>query len=139
MSKGVYFVPTPKNEPVKGYAPGSPEKESLLKVYNQLKAQILEVPMYIGSTQIKTENKKRLSMPHNHAHTLGYFYYGNKTHVQQAIDAALSAKEAWANLAWEHRASIFLKAADLLAGPYRDRMNAATMLSQSKKCFSGRN
>ncbi|MGY6560966.1 MAG: L-glutamate gamma-semialdehyde dehydrogenase [Luteibaculaceae bacterium] len=135
MSKGVYFIPKPKNEPIKGYAPGSPEKESLLKTYSELKSKEIEVPLYIGSEQITTAHKKRISMPHNHKHTLGYFYYGDKSHVKKAIDAALQAKSAWANLAWEHRAAIFLKAADLLAGPFRDRMNAATMLSQSKNAF----
>ncbi len=135
MPKGVYTVPFPTNEPVKGYAPGSPEREELLATYQSMYQQQIDVPMYIGGEEVRTDNKKTMSPPHEHQHVLGHFNYGDKTHVQKAIDAALDAKEAWANLSWEHRAAIFLKAADLLAGPFRARMNAATMLAQSKNCF----
>jgi len=135
MAKGIYRIPAPLNEPVRGYAPGSPEKESLLKEYRKMYASQVDVPMHIGRNEVRTENKKTISPPHEHAHLLGHFNYGTTTHVQQAIDAALEARQAWADLAWEHRAAIFLKAADLLAGPFRDRMNASTMLAQSKNAF----
>ena len=132
MSTGFFKVPTPVNEPIYSYAPGSPEREALQSTLKALKAQQVEVPLYIGSEQIKTDVKKPLTSPHSHQHVLGHFYEGNASHVQQAIDSALGAKHAWENMAWEQRASIFLKAADLIAGPYRYQMNAATMLGQSK-------
>ena len=132
MSIGFYQVPTPVNEPIHGYAPGSTEREALQATLKALKSQSVEVPLYIGSEQIKTDTKKPLTSPHNHQHVLGHYYEGDASHVQQAIDSALGAKEAWENMAWEQRASIFLKAADLIAGPYRYQMNAATMLGQSK-------
>jgi 1-pyrroline-5-carboxylate dehydrogenase len=136
MSNGVYNVPYPENEPVKGYAPGSPERAELEAKYKEMYSQApIDVPMYIGSEQVRTNNKKEMNPPHNHQHVLGHFNYGDKSHVQQAIDAALNAREEWANLPWEHRASIFLKAAELLAGPFRAKMNAATMLAQSKNAF----
>ena len=132
MSTGFYQVPTPVNEPIYSYAPGSAEREALQSTLKALKAQSVEVPLYIGSEQIKTDTKKPLTSPHNHQHVLGHYYEGDASHVQQAIDSALGVKEAWENMAWEQRASIFLKAADLIAGPYRYQMNAATMLGQSK-------
>jgi 1-pyrroline-5-carboxylate dehydrogenase len=104
-------------------------------MYSELKSKEIDVPMYIGSEEVRTDNKQRMSVPHDHKHTLGYFNYGDKSHVNQAIDAALDAKQEWADLPWEHRASIFLKAADLLAGPFRAKMNAATMLAQSKNAM----
>ena len=136
MSNALYKVPTAVNEPVKNYAPGSAEREELISKYKEMYNQApIDVPMYIGGEEVRTNNKKTMSPPHDHKKVLGHFNYGDKTHVQQAIDAALKAKEEWANLPWEHRASIFLKAADLLAGPYRAKMNAATMLCQSKNVF----
>ena len=132
MSTGFFKVPTPVNEPIYGYAPGSPKREALQSTLKALKAQQVEVPLYIGSEQIKTDVKKPLTSPHNHQHVLGHYYEGDASHVQQAIDSALGARHAWENMAWEQRASIFLKAADLIAGPYRYQMNAATMLGQSK-------
>ena len=132
MSTGFFKVPTPVNEPIYGYAPGSPEREALQSTLKALKSQQVEVPLYIGNEQIKTDVKKPLTSPHNHQHVLGYYYEGDASHVHQAIDSALGAKHAWENMAWEQRASIFLKAADLIAGPYRYQMNAATMLGQSK-------
>ena len=135
MSKGVYNVPMPVNEPVKGYAPGSPEREELLATYKSMYNSQIEVPMYIGAKEVLTDNKKVMSPPHEHAHVLGHFNYGDKSHVEDAINAAMEAKEKWSNLAWEQRVSIFLKAADLLAGPFRDKINASTMLAQSKNVF----
>ncbi|GAB3987936.1 L-glutamate gamma-semialdehyde dehydrogenase [Spirosoma daeguense] len=135
MSFGIFNVPTPINEPVKEYRPGSPERESLKQALLDFRSEETDIPMYIGGKEVRTENKLRIAPPHDHQHTLGYFYEGSSEHVQQAIDAALSAKEAWASLPWEYRAGIFLKAAELIAGPYRARINAATMLGQSKNAY----
>jgi 1-pyrroline-5-carboxylate dehydrogenase len=136
MSNAIFTVPVAKNEPVKAYTPGSQERESLLNTYKALfNQQPIDIPMYIGGKEIRTNNKKPISPPHDKNKTIGFFNYGEKAHVEQAIDAALGAKEAWAALPWEQRAAIFLKAADLLAGPFRDKMNAATMLAQSKNVF----
>ncbi len=132
MPKGIYRIPTPINEPVKPYAPSQAETNKLIDTYRQMYNSHLEVPLYIGSERIKTENKISLRPPHEHAKEIGVAYVGDAKHVHQAIDAALAAKQKWAQLPWEHRAAIFLRAAELLAGPYRDRMNAATMLAQSK-------
>ncbi|PIB34158.1 1-pyrroline-5-carboxylate dehydrogenase [Reichenbachiella sp. 5M10] len=135
MPKGIYPVPNPTNEPIKSYGPGSPEKAALKAAVAELRNQEIDIPMYIGAEQVTTENKVRMSPPYDHKHTLGYFNRGDAGHVEQAINAALGAKEDWQNLPWEHRASIFLKAADLIAGPYRAKINAATMLGQSKNAF----
>ncbi len=135
MSKGFFRVPVPKNEPVLSYAPGSPERAALKKALAEARAQEIDVPMYIGSEQVRTGNKKRLAPPHDHRHTLGYYHEGDASHTEQAITAALNAKALWSELGWEHRAGIFLKAADLIAGPYRARLNAATMLGQSKNAY----
>ena len=136
MSNAIFQVPVAINEPVRGYAPGSSDREKLLNTYTEMYNQApIDIPMYINGKEVFTENKKSIHPPHEHAKLLGHFNYGNGTHVQAAIDAALGAKQAWANLPWQDRAAIFLKAADLLAGPFRDRMNAATMLAQSKNVF----
>ncbi|MFN8888538.1 MAG: L-glutamate gamma-semialdehyde dehydrogenase [Cyclobacteriaceae bacterium] len=135
MSTGFFNIPTPKNEPVLSYAPGSKERAALKKALEEARAQVLDIPMYIGAEEVRSGNKKPLNPPHDHQHLLGYFHEGDKQHVTQAINAAMAAKELWAGLSWENRASIFLKAADLLAGPYRYKINAATMLGQSKNAF----
>jgi len=135
MLKGFFNVPTPHNEPVKSYAPGSAERKELQAKLEELRAQEIDVPMYIGSEEVRTGKKKPLSPPHDHQHVLGYFHEGDASHVEQAINAALGAKYAWEHMEWEQRAAIFLKAADLLAGPYRSKINAATMLGQSKNAF----
>ena len=136
MAHGTFNVPYPINEPVLSYAPGSSEREALLATYKAMYDQEpIEVPMYIGSQRITTPNKQAMTPPHEHDKVLGHFSYGTKEHVQKAIDAALEARPAWSSLGWEHRAAIFLKAADLVAGPYRAKINAATMLSQGKNCF----
>lgn len=135
MPKGIYKVPVAANEPVKNYASGSPERKELQAMLKELRSKEIDIPMYIGDKEVRSENKVRLAPPHDHKHTLGYFHKSDKKHVEQAIEAALSAKEKWANLSWEHRASIFLKAAELIAGPYRAKLNAATMLGQSKNAF----
>jgi 1-pyrroline-5-carboxylate dehydrogenase len=136
MPKGIYNIPHPQNEPVMGYAPGSKERQQLQAAYHQMKNQApIDVPMYIGNKEVRTDKKIAMSPPHDHQQILGHFNRGTAEHVQQAIDAALAAKTKWAELPWEQRASIFLKAADLLAGPFRARMNAATMLAQSKNAY----
>lgn len=135
MPKGFFHVPSPKNEPVLSYAPGTRERAALKKALDDARAQVVDIPMYIGGAEVRSGNKKKISPPHDHQHLLGYYHQGDKTHVQQAIDAAMAAKAEWGALGWEHRASIFLKAADLLAGPWRYKMNAATMLGQSKSAF----
>ncbi len=132
---GFFKVPAPKNEPVLNYAPGSKERSLLQKALAEARAKTLDIPMYIGGEEVRTDKKKSLHPPHDHQHVLAYFYEGDKSHVEQAINAALGAKDLWANLDWEYRASIFLKAAELLAGPYRYKINAATMLGQSKNAF----
>ena len=136
MPKGIYQMPFPENEPINSYEPGSPQRESLLGKYNEMYNQSpIHVPLYIGGNEVTTDNKLPINPPHDHQHVLGHFSMGNKSHVEDAITAALAAREKWASLPWENRATIFLKAADLLAGPYRDEMNAATMLGQSKNVF----
>lgn len=136
MSLSISSVPVAVNEPVKSYAPNSPERVELLNTYSQMYEQTpIDIPMYIGGEKIYTSTKRTLTPPHEHAKVIGHYNVGDASHVQQAIDAALAAKDAWANLPWEQRASIFLRAADLLAGPFRAKMNAATMLAQSKNVF----
>jgi 1-pyrroline-5-carboxylate dehydrogenase len=135
MSIGFYNVPDAVNEPVKSYAPGSPERKELQAMLKELRSKEVDIPMYINGQEIRTDKKGRLAPPHDHKHTLGHYHKGDKSHVTQAIDAAMMAKKQWMELSWEHRASIFLKAADLLAGPYRAKINAATMLGQSKNAY----
>src|SRR5688572_2149995 len=135
MANGFFSVPIPVNEHVQSYASGSKERAALKEALKDAKAQPLDIPMYIGGQEVRTEEKKRLASPYDHQATLGFFHEGDRTHVSQAIDAALAAKSLWANLSWENRASIFLKAADLLAGPYRYKINAATMIGQSKNAY----
>lgn len=132
MPKGNFFVPEPINEPVLSYAPGTAEREELLAKYKEMYNEQIDAPMYIGDKEVHTETKIPMTCPHDHQHVLGHFSEGGSEHVKKAVDAALSAKEQWENMTWENRASIFLKAADLLAGPYRSKINAATMLGQGK-------
>ena len=135
MSVGFFNVPAPKNEPVKSYAPNSPERAAIQIALAEARSKVLDLPMYIGTNQILTTNKHKVVCPHDHQHILGYLHEGDASHVTQAIDTALAAKEQWAAMRWEHRAAIFLKAADLLAGPYRTAINVATMLGQSKNVY----
>ncbi|SIS55792.1 delta-1-pyrroline-5-carboxylate dehydrogenase [Chryseobacterium ureilyticum] len=132
MSKAISQVPLAVNEPVNSYVPGSPEVKSLINTYKKMWAERVEIPMIINGKEVKTDNKVQLQSPQDHAHDFGFYYQGGMQHVDDAINAALAAKEAWNALGWEQRAAIFLKAADLLAGPYRDVINAATMIGQSK-------
>lgn len=135
MPKGIFSVPPPRNEQIKAYAPGSHERAELKSMLEQLRAVEIDIPMHIGGKEVRSENKVRLAPPHDHKHTLGHFHKSGKEHVTQAIEAALAAKAKWTELSWEHRASIFIKAADLIAGPYRAKLNAATMLGQSKNAY----
>jgi 1-pyrroline-5-carboxylate dehydrogenase len=135
MSQAFFNTPEAINEPILSYAPGSPERAALQAAVKAMRAETIEVPMFIGSEQVYTDKKVRMSPPYDHKHTLGHFCEGDAGHVEQAIEAALAAKADWANLDWQERAAIFLKAADLIAGPYRAKINAATMLGQSKNAF----
>jgi 1-pyrroline-5-carboxylate dehydrogenase len=135
MGKGFFHVPQAVNEPVKTYAPGTPEREEVLLTYKDLYNSNMEVPLYIGSETIKTGDTADIRPPHDHKHKVGTYHLAKKKHVNQAIDEALKAREKWAKLEWEQRAAIFLKAADLIAGPYRSRINAATMIGQSKNIY----
>jgi 1-pyrroline-5-carboxylate dehydrogenase len=134
MSLAISKVPTPINEPVKGYAPGSSERASLKTTLKRMSGEKIEIPLVIDGKDVRTGNTGRAVMPHRHAHVLADFHNGGAAEVNQAIDAALKAQRDWAALPWEARAAVFLKAADLLAGPWRDTLNAATMMGQSKTC-----
>ena len=135
MSKGFFNVPIPINEPVKSYRPGSSEKKELKEALKELRSQVLDIPMFIGGEEVRTNDQRPISPPHDHQHIIANYHQGDKSHVERAINAAMAAKPAWEALAWEQRASIFLKAAELIAGPYRAKINAATMLGQSKNAY----
>ena len=132
MPKGIYNVPTAYNETVKSYAPGTKEREQVAATFKELYNSTVDVPLYIGSEEIRTGNTKTINPPFDHKKVVGTVHQADKVHIEQAIDAALSARKKWAAMAWEQRASIFLKAAELLAGPYRAKINAATMIAQAK-------
>ena len=132
MGKGFFKVPPAINEPVLSYAPGSVERENVLKAYKYMYNSTIEVPMYINGKNIKTGQTQTMSPPHDHQHVVGIYHTANKSHVEQAISTALEARKTWSQLPWEQRAGIFLKAAELIAGPYRAKINAATMMAQSK-------
>lgn len=135
MLKGFFNVPKAVNEPVKSYAPNSPEKTAVLAAYKEMWNTKIDVPLYIGNEEIKTGNTRSMSAPHDHKHIVGTYHLAEKHHIEKAIANALESKKAWANMAWEQRAAIFLKAAELIAGPYRAKINAATMIAQSKNIF----
>jgi len=135
MLKGFFNVPKAVNEPVKSYAPNSPEKAAVLAAYKQMWNAKIDVPLYIGNEEIRTGNTKNMTAPHDHKHIVGTYHLAEKSHIEKAIANCLDARTKWANMAWEQRAAIFLKAAELIAGPYRARINAATMIAQSKNIF----
>jgi 1-pyrroline-5-carboxylate dehydrogenase len=132
MLKGFFHVPKAINEPVKSYAPNSPEKAAVLMAYKEMWNSKIDVPLYIGSEEIRTKNTRNMSAPHDHKHIVGTYHLAEKSHVEKAITNALESRKAWAAMPWEQRAAIFLKAAELIAGPYRAKINAATMIAQSK-------
>ncbi|MDN3676177.1 L-glutamate gamma-semialdehyde dehydrogenase [Flavobacterium paronense] len=135
MPKGFFHVPKAVNEPVKSYAPNSPEKAAVLAAYKKMWNETIDVPNYIGKEEIRTGNTRNMSAPHDHQHVVGTYHLAEKKHIEKAIASALEARKKWANMAWEQRAAIFLKAAELIAGPYRARINAATMIAQSKTIY----
>lgn len=135
MPKGVYRLPNIINEPIKSYAPGSSERAALKAKLSELKNTVADLPMIIGGQEIRTGKLTDIRPPHDHAHLLGHYHQGDASHVRQAIDAALKAKPEWEKMNWESRAAIFLKAAELISGPYRQTLNATTMLGQSKNAF----
>ena len=135
MTKAIFKLPEIKNEPIKTYAPGSAERKELKEKLAELRKGGLDLPMIIDGKEVRTNNLHDIRPPHNHQHLLGHYHQGGKEHMQMAIDAALKAKPAWESMNWESRAAIFLKAADLMAGPYRQTLNAVTMLGQSKNVF----
>ena len=135
MVKGFFNVPKAVNEPVKSYAPNSPEKAAVIVAYQQMWNSKIDIPLYIGSEEIRTGNTRNITAPHDHKHVIGTYHLAEKSHIKKAIANALEAKIKWATMAWEQRAAIFLKAAELIAGPYRARINAATMIGQSKNIF----
>ncbi len=135
MSNGFFNVPVATNEPVKSYEPNSSEREELLNTYKEMYNSKVDVPLYIGGQEIHTSETKGIFPPHDHQHQLGQYSVASSDHIHQAIDAALKAREQWAAMPWHQRVSIFLKAAELLAGPFRAKINAATMLAQSKNVF----
>lgn len=132
MPKGIYNVPKAYNEPVKSYAKGSVEREQVLKAFKELYHTTVDIPLYIGGEEIRTGNTKNLFPPFDHQHHLGVYHTADQALIEKAIATALEARKKWSQMAWEHRASIFLKAAELLAGPYRAKINAATMIAQAK-------
>lgn len=132
---GIFRVPIPRNEPVLNYAPGSMERTGIQKALAELKAQQIEIPMIIDGREVKTDTRIEIRSPHNHQQVLGYYYQGGEKEVKMAVESAVEAQKAWAHFPWEHRAAIFLKAADLLSGRYRYLMNAAAMLAHSKNIF----
>ncbi|HLT33696.1 MAG TPA: L-glutamate gamma-semialdehyde dehydrogenase [Aquaticitalea sp.] len=132
MGKGFFNVPLAVNEPVKSYAPGSPEREAVQAEYTKMYKSKVEVPLYINGKDIKTKKTKTMSPPHDHKHVVGTYHLAEEKHIEDAIATALEARKSWSQMPWEQRAGIFLKAAELLAGPYRAKINAATMIAQSK-------
>lgn len=135
MSNAFFNVPTPKNEVVKSYKKGSDERTELLNTIKSLKNEKADIPMYIGGEEIRTGNTVSIHPPHEHSFNLGVYHRGDKSHVKKAVNAALEARENWASTSWNARAAVFIKAAELLAGPYRAKLNAATMLCQSKNAY----
>lgn len=135
MGKGFFEVPLAINEPVRSYAPGSREREEVLAMYKKMYNSKVEVPLYINGKEIKTGDTATMSPPHDHQHVLGTFHKATREHIQEAIEGSLEARKKWAKMPWEQRAAIFLRAAELIAGPYRAKINAATMLGQSKNIY----
>lgn len=135
MGKGFFNVPVAVNEPVKSYAPGSPERAEVLEAYKTMFNSKVDVPLYINGEDVETGNTRTMSPPHDHKHVVGTYHVAEQKHIDDAIATALEARKTWSLLPWEQRAGIFLKAAELIAGPYRAKINAATMIAQSKNIY----
>src|SRR3954452_18493055 len=135
MTNGIFTLPEPRNEPVRDYAPGSPERASLKQRLTEMSGSTIEIPMIIGGKEVRTGRTQNAVEPHDHDHVLAEYHVGGADEVQQAIDAAAEARREWAETPWWERAAVFLRAADLLAGPWRDTLNRATMLGQSKTAY----
>lgn len=135
MGKGFFEVPVAENEPILSYAPGTPEREEVLKAYKEMYNSTIDVPLYINGKHIETGDTATMAPPHDHKHALGVYHKAEKKHIEDAVEGALEARKKWATMPWENRAAIFLRAAELIAGPYRAKINAATMLGQSKNIF----
>ena len=135
MATGFYKVPKAVNEPINSYAPGTPERKALLDTYKKMYSEKVDIPFYIGGKEYRTGKTVDINPPHDHQHCVGQYHTADKEHIELAVEAAAEARVKWAATSWEHRAAIFLKAADLLAGPFRYKMNAATMIAQSKNVF----
>jgi len=135
MPNATFNIPLPINEPILPYAPGSPEKDSILREIKRMRSEQMDIPMIINGKEVRTENRHKLSPPYDHKHVLGHYHQGDKSHVKDAIEAAQAAKASWQSMSWYSRAAIFLKAAELISGPRRSEINAATMLAQSKNVY----
>lgn len=135
MSNGMFQIPSPINEPIYSYAPGTEPREKLIATYQRMYNEVVDIPQFINGKEVRTGDLRDCRPPHDHQHKIGHYHYGNAGHAQAAVDAALSAHAAWSSMPWNERAAIFLRAADLVAGPYRATINAATMLAQSKTAF----
>ncbi|MAQ47760.1 MAG: 1-pyrroline-5-carboxylate dehydrogenase, partial [Flavobacteriales bacterium] len=135
MNNSIPTIPTPKCEPVKSYKPESAERKDAILEYNKLMNKVVDIPMFINGKNVKSKKTKYIYPPHKHKHIVGKYYEGNTTHVHKAINSALKAKSDWESMDFYSRASIFLKAAELLSGPFRQKINAATMIGQSKNIF----
>ena len=135
MGKGFFKVPVAINEPVKSYKPGSKEREEVLLTYNTMLSKTIDVPMYINGENVKSGNTETMHPPHDHKHVLGTYHTAQKEHIKSAISTALEARKSWSQMPWEQRAGVFLRAAELIAGPYRAKINASTMIAQSKTVF----
>lgn len=135
MSTGFFNVPVATNEPIYSYAPGTPEREELQNMIAELSAKTIDAPMIIDGKEVRTDDRAPMTSPQNHQHVLGHYHRGNASHAKRAIESALMARDRWASMPWEQRAAIFLKMADLVSGPYRSKINAATMLGQGKNAF----
>ena len=135
MGKGFFKVPVAINEPVKSYKPGSEEREEVLLTYNTMLSKTIDVPMYINGENVTSGNTETMHPPHDHKHVLGTYHTAQKEHIKSAISTALEARKSWSQMPWEQRAGVFLRAAELIAGPYRAKINASTMIAQSKTVF----
>ena len=135
MPYGFFKIKTPENEPTLSYLKGSTEREEVISTYRNMYESQVNVPLYLGNEEVFTQKRKSITPPHDHQHVVGSYSLAEKSHVSQAINCSLEARNKWADMDWEHRISVFLKAAELISGPYRAKINAGTMIGQSKNIF----